>query len=199
VFDRKLDEPVSADFDDLPIEDAVAFFRNLKNVSMTIDRRALADRPDCRVSVNADEVSLRRALDLCLEPVGLDYTPRNGALFISTKEEIQRIKAAPVVHYDPQAWEPVRDEMNRLVSFHLRGAFIEEAVEQLRRLVDVPIVVEQSARGPYKSGGVAILRVEAMQFKRALAWVCYGLELAYAVRDGRVVIFKRGGPRREAP
>ena len=85
-FEERLKRRVSFCFVATPLEDCVAFFRNLMNVSIVVNKQALEGRPDTDLTLRLDteEVSFRSALMWTCRMLDLGWTVRNGAIYIST-------------------------------------------------------------------------------------------------------------------
>jgi len=96
---KKLEEEVSFDFIATPLEDVVAFLRNLKDVNIVIDRKAIqAHQGD--VTLRLDNVKMKDALGWILRLLDLSYTLENNAVYISTKESISQSRKTVTRFYD---------------------------------------------------------------------------------------------------
>ncbi len=105
-----LEEPVSFDFIATPLDDVVAFFRNLKKVNIVVDKQAVADHGDLDVTLRLDKVPFKDALAWILRLVNLKYALQNNAIFISTKENIAKIQETDTrIYYVTDLTAPIRD------------------------------------------------------------------------------------------
>lgn len=84
---KVLAKPVSIEFQNLPLEEAMQRLGDANGVTIWIDDPALKEegvtRHD-RVSYSTKELTLHQALRQILEPLGLDYVIRNEVLKLST-------------------------------------------------------------------------------------------------------------------
>jgi hypothetical protein len=88
--------PVSAEFDEQPLVDAVAMFQELTGMEITIDARALdevglsVDHPvTCHFSPQKKLLSLESVLNHILYPIDLTWVVRHETLTITTPEEAE--------------------------------------------------------------------------------------------------------------
>ena len=95
-----LDERVSFDFIATPLDDVVAFLRNLKRVNIVVDRQAVATRGNLDVTLRIDQLKFRDAMEWILRQLDLKYALENGAIYISTKEKIAAAKKTVTRYYD---------------------------------------------------------------------------------------------------
>lgn len=90
LFQERLQEKVTTDFFDTPLQDVMNFYETSSGVDYVIDRLALGDvglTVDEPVTVAAKNVSLKTALELILEPIDLTYVVDRDVVKITTKEK----------------------------------------------------------------------------------------------------------------
>ena len=87
VLRDRLDEVVTVNFEDTPLEDAIAFLRNQTGVNFIIANEIYEEDPP-PITLRATNMKLRTALKWILEVTDLKMAIRNEAVFIST-EDIQ--------------------------------------------------------------------------------------------------------------
>jgi type II secretory pathway component GspD/PulD (secretin) len=91
-IERKLNTPVTLTFTDAPLKSVLADIRAWKDLNIYVDEAALSehgislDRP---VSVNLDQVSLKSALKLLLQPMHLTYIIGDEVLQVTTEDRAQ--------------------------------------------------------------------------------------------------------------
>ena len=93
-----LNDPTQIEFLETPLEDAVGYLRDYHGIEIQVDGRALGDigvGTDTPVTRNLKGISLRSALRLMLRELDLTYIIDNGALLITTPEEINTSRIAP--------------------------------------------------------------------------------------------------------
>jgi len=83
----RLQEPVSFDFVETPLEDVVTFLRQITEINFVLDNRALQGLNNNLVTLKVTDMKTDAALDWILRMVGLKYTLQDGAIFIS--DEVQ--------------------------------------------------------------------------------------------------------------
>lgn len=89
---QTLKKPVSVDFQETPLDFAVAFLEDSCAIPVVIDSKGLKEigiGPDARVSLRVSRTSLRSALRLILRPLDLGYTICGDALLITTPERAE--------------------------------------------------------------------------------------------------------------
>jgi hypothetical protein len=85
-----LNEPVTLEFDELPLSEAAAAIAKEAQVEVTVCRRALEENGlgvDLAVSAQLRDVKLRWALNRLLEPHALTWVLRDGAIEITTESD----------------------------------------------------------------------------------------------------------------
>ena len=87
-FEATLNESVSFDFINTPLDNAVAFLRDLKKLNIVIDRPALAGRDDLEVTLRLEKTKLKYALAWICRLLDLGYAVKSGAVLISTPDRL---------------------------------------------------------------------------------------------------------------
>ena len=96
----KLEERVSFDFIATPLDDVVAFLRQLRRVNIVVDKAAIEGRGNLDLTLRLEKVKFRDALEWALRLLDLKYTLENGAIYISTKEKIGQSQKTVTRFYD---------------------------------------------------------------------------------------------------
>ena len=99
-IEATLEEDVSFDFINTPLDDVVAFLISLKRTNIVVDKKAIEDRGALDVTLRLDKVKYKDALNWILRLLDLSYTLENGAIYISTKEKIGASKRTVTKFYD---------------------------------------------------------------------------------------------------
>lgn len=102
-IEEALQQTSSAYFVETPLEEAVAYFADLHDMRIHIDRTALViGGIDERlpVTLSADGLQLESLLGLILEPHGLTWTVRHESLIITTFEAARRAVSTRVYQVD---------------------------------------------------------------------------------------------------
>ncbi len=89
-IERKLKTPVSANFQDMPLSDVLHQLARLAAINLHLDPKGLTEEgvsPDTPVTLNLDqEVSLKSALRLILEPLRLSYVIKDEVLKVTSEQ-----------------------------------------------------------------------------------------------------------------
>ena len=85
---KKLQRKVSFEFVDTPLSEAIAFLRQLSNVSIVIDPAAREGVP--ALSLRVTDMSLESALRLMCKVGGAKYDLQDGAVYISLDEKAKQ-------------------------------------------------------------------------------------------------------------
>lgn len=96
------------------LDQVVATLSRQSGVDIRIDRRALDDvglTADVPVSFRSDDLPLRAALELLLQPVELDWTIRHQVLIISTPEELESNLMTRVYPVGDLVWTDLGNEI----------------------------------------------------------------------------------------
>jgi len=86
---KKLEERVSFTFADTDVEDVVQFLHSLTGVTIILDKKALDAGGQRSITLRVNDMKLSSALKWILRLVGLEYTLRDGAIFISDKSGVK--------------------------------------------------------------------------------------------------------------
>jgi hypothetical protein len=82
-INQRLQEVISVDFTDTPLIEIIDFIRDVADVNIVVDRPGCGDRIFTPITIKLTEVKTESCLRWVLSLVGLDYTYRDEALFIS--------------------------------------------------------------------------------------------------------------------
>lgn len=89
-IDKALTRPITFDFSEAPLTDVIDFIQSYANINVVLDKNGLQlsnVEPDTPITLKLDQVPLRSALNLLLEPLDLTYLNRNDVLLITDKKE----------------------------------------------------------------------------------------------------------------
>ncbi len=95
----KLDKPVSFDFIATPLEDVVAYLRQMQDVNIVLDKQAVQDLGPQDITLKLNDVKFKDALDWILRLLDLKYALENEAIYISTKEKIDESEKTVTRYY----------------------------------------------------------------------------------------------------
>ena len=93
-FRKHLQRKVSFELVDTPLSETIQFLMTMMKLKMILDPRAVEERGDTPINLKVTDMSLELALDWILRLADLDYTFKDGAIFISTPEVIARQRKA---------------------------------------------------------------------------------------------------------
>ena len=127
--ERSLDRNVSFAFRETPLVDVVRALDAQTDVSFVIDPKGLEEArvdENTPITIEADRMPLRRALDLILEPLDLDYFIADGVLVVSDRVGCRLL--APVTRLYP-APDLVTVRSGNELTFHVDE--LSEAIQQV--------------------------------------------------------------------
>jgi hypothetical protein len=88
---EELLRPTQFQFNETPLKDVVTFIKDLHGINIELDRKKLEDAgvnpDDTLITRNLSGVSLKAALKLVLEQLGLAYVIKNEVLVITSKDD----------------------------------------------------------------------------------------------------------------
>lgn len=87
AIERRLRQPISLNMKNLPLQQAIKDIAAASGVPIVLDVRALEDERvnlDAAVSLQVDDIDMKTALNLLLDPLRLGYGIENNALKITT-------------------------------------------------------------------------------------------------------------------
>jgi type II secretory pathway component HofQ len=85
----KLEQKVSFDFVDVPLEDVVQFLRHLTDLTIVLDPKAVESGDPKPITLRVTEMPLGRALDWIVRLADLKYVLRDNAVFITDAANAQ--------------------------------------------------------------------------------------------------------------
>ena len=120
---------VSIAFNKQPIMVALDFLQTYGNINLVLDRTKLED-PDTTITLKLTNVSLRAALKLVTQQIGLRYVVRDGIVFISDEEGVRQPPVTVV--YDVKDLLTVREGVPVA---NAQDQSVREALEELTWIV----------------------------------------------------------------
>lgn len=90
AIECRLKQPISLDFKELPLREAIEQIAIVSGIPVVPDTRALEEakvRMDAPVSVVADRINLKNALNILLKPIRLTWIVEDGAVKITTESK----------------------------------------------------------------------------------------------------------------
>jgi len=190
---RKLDRKVSFEFAETPLTEAIAFIQILTKVSMIIDPVSAEAKGSTPVTLKVTNESLEEAFRRLLEIGGLEYTLRDGAIWVATRERIAALAEADrAARNDVRQrkvlteWErALRQTLDREVTFEFVDTPLGEAVQFFQTLTETTIIMDPRA----KAGDKPItLKAKRQTLAAALKWTLKLADLDYALANGAVFI-----------
>jgi hypothetical protein len=163
-IEESLAKPISINFSEMPLEDALGFLREEHHLDLWIDRLALQAAEialDEAVTLQLSGVRLESILNLLLEPRDLDWLIQDEVLKITT-----RTRAAALA--EPRTF--------RIQSLLDDGHTVDELIEVIVKCVDPDSWAEAGGAGTIShSGGVLICR-QSQRVQIAIAVLLMELE-----------------------
>ena len=118
---KALTETTEVSFTDNPLEEALNYLEDLHKIEIWIDKTALQDEgiaPDVQISLVMTGISLRSALRLMLEPLGLTYLIEDEVMKITTQAKADE-KMSTRVYPVADLVIPIQPPMGLLTSSRL--------------------------------------------------------------------------------
>jgi hypothetical protein len=96
---QKLKKPLTAQFDNTPLQDVLQFIQDATDVNIVFDRSAArnADEP---VTLQVNKMTAKSALEWVMKLVDLDYALMNEAVFVSSRERFKKMAPEELRIYD---------------------------------------------------------------------------------------------------
>lgn len=170
---RALDEPISCDFVDMPLIDALEYFREIHAVQIVIDEMNLLEEGvaiDEPVNLMLHDVRLKSALRLMLKPLGLTFVVEDDVMKVTTEVAAQEMVRSRIY--------PVGDLCPQPESY-------EELIEVITAGVDSDRWVDQGGMNsivPFRSLNCLMIK-QTFEGHQAVLQLLRNLRLARATRD----------------
>ena len=88
VIKRQMTTPITFDFNETQLDKAVDFLRRQTGINIFVDPEVIADGAAPQITMSVNGIKFKNALKWILRMVGLEYTLRDEAIFITTPENI---------------------------------------------------------------------------------------------------------------
>jgi len=88
-IEKKLNEPITLNFKEMSLRDAIAFIQNYTGLNVMLDPKALNDESlssDTKVNIQANSIKLKSALKFMLRPLNLTYKAEDDVLLITSQQ-----------------------------------------------------------------------------------------------------------------
>lgn len=157
-IEQKLNTPVMLQFENAPLARVLDYLAKLADINLHVDPAGLASEgvtTDTPVTINlTQEISLKSALNLVLEPLHLSYVIKDDVLKI-TSEQYRRGTVYPVVYNVADLVSPIPNFTGevRTLADSYRQALIELGVNQGGASL-APVAVVASREGSKATAGV---------------------------------------------
>ncbi|WP_435007307.1 sigma-70 family RNA polymerase sigma factor [Tundrisphaera lichenicola] len=176
----KLLAPVTVDFKETPLEEAIQFLQDYTGLKVDLDPKALAAKGLTRkvpVSLSAEEIMLKNALRQILKPLGLTYR---------VADESNSIK----IGLNLTASERMEAKLLEPVTVDFNEAPLEEAIQFLQDYTGLNIVLDPKAlaiKGLTPKSPVS-LSAKGITLKSALKYLLQPLGLSYQIEQDLILI-----------
>ncbi len=91
-IEKKLNEPITINFNDMSLGEAIAFIQNYTGLNVVLDSKALNDEGlsrDSKVNLQANSIKLKSALKFMLRPLNLTYKSDDDVLMITSPQAMR--------------------------------------------------------------------------------------------------------------
>ncbi len=145
-----LKELASFDFDNVPLDEAIAAISSKYGISIALDEKSIKEAsidPRQPVSLGISRVSLQKALGILLAASNLNITLQGDGLLVIPLESQKKPEAEPSFHVvRPSSKEAeIREKLSKTVSVNFQKTTLNEAVDFLAQQNKVTFIVENQA------------------------------------------------------
>jgi hypothetical protein len=169
---------------------ALRLLSELLDIPVISDRASLPE-PTHRVTLRADGLPAAQALRWVSRLLGLAYVPRDGAMFLANPQAIRDALRRDAA-WRPRHEAPTRalsEQMQKPVSAYFAGTPVAEALAYLASHTDAPVVLGPGAAD--HRDATLTFSARGLELAQALRWTCRETGLAWAWRDGSILITAR--------
>ena len=85
----KLEQKVSFDFVETPLQDVVTFLQQVTGSNIVLDQKSLSGMPRADITLKVTDMKLGQALDWIVEQADMRYALRNSAIFIGDRKAVR--------------------------------------------------------------------------------------------------------------
>lgn len=147
-FQEKLNETVTAEFVDAALSDVITFYQDSTGINFVIFANDLGQdglTTDEPVNISVENISLKTALDLVLEPIGLTYVLDRDVVKITTRAKAEEMLKTRVY--------PVGDLCQTPIDYLMLESVIKNTSVGRWRTLKSEVTPSQQAGGGFGSGG----------------------------------------------
>jgi len=207
----KLNERISFDCKNAPLDDIVALLRTKADVNIVLDTRTIGGWRDMKVTLRADRMTSRKVIEAVCDQTSLAYTLEFNAVLISTKDAIAKAlsehktkayweKDGNDIAFkfeEPDAGSRLRRAMSSVLSVDISNAPLKAVFGLIEESFDIQIALYLHRR-TRRSAPPVTLRAGHITVKDALDAICKTSGLAYAVTNDVVVVSRTDVMRKRA-
>ncbi|QDT18842.1 hypothetical protein [Gimesia chilikensis] len=147
-FQEKLNETVTAEFVDAALSDVITFYQDSTGINFVIFANDLGQdglTTDEPVNISVENISLKTALDLVLEPIGLTYVLDRDVVKITTRAKAEEMLKTRVY--------PVGDLCQTPIDYLMLESVIKNTSVGRWRTLKSEVTPSQQAGGGFGGGG----------------------------------------------
>ena len=192
AIEAQLQQEITLDFQDQDLAEVVSFLHKVTNANIIVYPMVIAAAPP-PITLKVDKMQLKFVLAFIMKLTSLDYTLRDGAIFIAPADIIAESKppAAPAgvritsgAHLEgaPLA---LRDRLAQRVTFDFQDTPSDDVFQFLRQVSGVNIVIAPAFATRART---VTLRVLDMPLKDALSWLAELQAIAITAEDGALYV-----------
>ncbi|MFW6158896.1 MAG: S1C family serine protease [Planctomycetota bacterium] len=185
AFGRQLQKPVSFDFQDTPVVQALIFLRSICHADLVIDPKLRERNP--KVTLRVNQMLSRDAIKWLVELADAKFATANRTMCVGGPEFVKRFKALEPLSVPPGAELPaLKAALEKPVSFDFVNTKLEDAVQFLRKLLGANLIL-----GPEAQGRRFHLKLNKAPAGLALAYVGLMTDCDVIVKQGAVLFVPR--------
>jgi Leucine-rich repeat (LRR) protein len=187
---QTLDEVTELDFTDQPISDVIDYLRNKHEIEIRFDRRSLDKlgvRTFAPITIRLEGVTLRKALEAILDPLGLSIGIRHEVLMIAAKRfpesPLDLPESAPGQRLSPKLAAALMEPC-----FLSNKERLSELLREIHEIYKIDVRLDDDALADTDVGPFAIPGV--ISLKSGLELILGELDMT-AVADGDALVIRR--------
>jgi hypothetical protein len=189
-----LDEPTELDFTQQPLSDVVEYLKAKHDVEIVFDRKLPAKRgiePYASITFKIDDVTLRKALDAMLDPLGLAVGIRHEVLLITTKPLAASSLDLPEIPAGQRLAPKLGESLAELTECNFNDHTLSDAVEyfKAKHKIEISLDVEALSKARVGSDTLLSMNVKGITLKSALELMLEPLDLT-SVADGDTLVIR---------
>lgn len=197
-MEEKLARPVSFNFRESTLTDALSFFRTFAELNIILDSKS-AEMSEKRFTLKLDKVRLESGIAWTARLMGLDYAVRDEAVYLARREDMpvdwrgqMQERYRKKVASGQESWlADIEARLGRTIQVEFRNDHLPAVLEYLVTESGLNIVLDYHLLDKTKP-----IRLQGkMSVRNALKWVTRLARVRYVIRDEVIYVANQEGLR----